>query len=167
MVKKWCLAGILTGLALLVSGGQCSPGLSIAPSSTPDSTHVPAAADRDSLTITFERLGCFGFCPIYRLQIRGTGEVVYDGKENVAIEGQRTYQLSQQDVSSLIDAFDRANFWSLADRYEGGYTDAASAIITLTQAGTTKAVFHYSASPDAPQALTDLEQHIDAIALPR
>ncbi|HEY9662495.1 MAG TPA: DUF6438 domain-containing protein [Allocoleopsis sp.] len=167
MIKIFYLTGILAGLSLLVSLAQWNPAFSVTPSSTSDPTPVPASSERDSLIITFERLGCFGFCPIYRLQIRGTGEVVYDGKENVEIEGQRTYQLSQQDVSSLIDAFDRANFWSLADRYEGGYTDAPAAIITITQAGTTKAVFHYSAAPDAPQALVDLEQHIDAIALPR
>ncbi len=114
--------------------------------------------------ITLERTACLGRCPIYKLTIDETGKVLFEGKEFVSHIGKKEFFIGKNKVRELISAFDKAQFFSLRDNYEGGPTDAPSAITSITIDGRTKTISHYGASPDAPKELTELENKIDAIA---
>lgn len=111
--------------------------------------------------ITLERSACFGSCPMYKLTIYGNGKVVYEGIEYVKVKGKRTGTISPEDFSRLMNEFQRAQYFDLADSYSGGPTDAAYVITSLKIAGKNKTVNHYLASPDAPSKLTELEKKID------
>ncbi len=111
--------------------------------------------------ITLERSACFGFCPMYKLTIYGNGKVVYEGIEYVKVKGKRTGRISPAAFRRLMNEFQRAQYFDLADSYSGGPTDAAYVITSLKIGDKTKTVNHYLASPDAPSKLTELEKKID------
>ena len=112
--------------------------------------------------VTLERTACFGFCPMYKLTIYGDGRVVYEGNRFVKITGTKTTRISPMKARQLMLEFQRIQYFNLQDRYEGGPTDAPSAITSFQMGPKFKTVYHYLASPDAPQKLTDLEAKIDA-----
>jgi len=121
----------------------------------------PQRGARQSV-VTLERTACFGFCPMYKLTIYGDGRVVYEGNRFVKVTGTRTTRISPMKARRLMLEFQRIQYFNLQDRYEGGPTDAPSAITSFQMGRKFKTVYHYLASPDAPQKLTDLEAKIDA-----
>lgn len=146
---------------------------------TPESTSPYLTADNATLVsqlfspprrevrqsvITLERTACFGFCPMYKVTIYGDGRVVYEGNQFVKVKGIQTTRISPFKARQLMMEFQRAQYFNLQDRYEGGPTDAPSAITSFQLGQRAKTVYHYLASPDAPQKLTDLEAKIDAAA---
>jgi hypothetical protein len=112
--------------------------------------------------ITLQRTGCFGTCPAYQLTIHGDGSVVYRGDMYVKTKGRATAHVGKETVRGLVRQFQRINYFSLQDKYEGGPTDGPSQITSILLGGRKKTVDHYSGSPDAPKALTSLEDAIDA-----
>lgn len=115
------------------------------------------------VVLTLERTACFGFCPIYKLSVYGSGKVVYEGTRFVKVTGTRTTTISQTAVRKLVADFQKINYFNLQDSYTGGHTDAPSAITSLTMGKKQKTVNHYLPSPDAPTQLTELENKIDAV----
>ncbi|GBE90828.1 DUF6174 domain-containing protein [Nostoc cycadae] len=113
--------------------------------------------------ITLQRTACFGACPIYTITIFPDGRVVYEGERFVKVVGKRTAKISPQAVRRLVAEFDKVNYFSLPSNYQGGPTDLPSAITSLTLGRQQKTVNHYLGSPNAPQALTALENKIDAV----
>ncbi|WP_199332923.1 DUF6174 domain-containing protein [Nostoc sp. FACHB-190] len=113
--------------------------------------------------ITLQRTACYGTCPIYKITIFPDGRVVYEGERFVKVVGKRTARISPQAVRRLVAEFNKVNYFSLANSYQGGRTDAPSAITSLTIGKRQKTVNHYLGSPNAPQALTALENKIDAV----
>jgi len=113
--------------------------------------------------ITLQRTACFGTCPIYKLTIFPDGRVVYEGERFVKVVGKRTARISPQAVRKLVAEFDKLNYFSLSNNYQGGPTDLPSAITSLTIGKQQKTINHYLGSPNAPQALTALENKIDTV----
>jgi len=113
--------------------------------------------------ITLQRTACFGTCPIYKITIFPDGRVVYEGERFVKVVGKRTARISPQAVKKLIAEFDKLNYLSLANSYRGGPTDLPFAITSLTIGKQRKTVNHYLGSPNAPEALTALENKIDTV----
>ncbi|MCC5636771.1 DUF6174 domain-containing protein [Nostoc sp. CHAB 5844] len=113
--------------------------------------------------ITLQRTACFGACPIYKITIFPNGRVVYEGERFVKVVGKRTARISPQAVRRLVAEFEKVNYFSLANNYQGGPTDLPSAITSLTVGKQQKTINHYLGSPNAPQALTALENKIDAV----
>ena len=103
----------------------------------------------DSVIITLERTPCLGACPVYALAIAGDGAVTYEGKAYVSRLGTVTDTISKQQVEALISEFERADFFSFADRYAFGeptcavyIVDLPSVIMSVTIKGRTKRVEH-------------------------
>lgn len=131
---------------------------------TNQSAIVQAPRSRQPVMLTLERTACFGACPIYKLTLYGNGKVVYEGKRFVNVIGTQTTTISQTAIRKLVADFQRLQYFKLQDNYTGGHTDAPSAITSLTLGKQQKTVNHYLASPNAPAALTALENKIDAVA---
>ncbi len=55
--------------------------------------------------------------PAYSVEVRGDGQVLFDGKSNVLILGHHHASLSKQGVDNLVAAFRRADYFSLKDKY--------------------------------------------------
>jgi len=140
-------------------------GLSInacAPNASPASA-TPTENSFSDLVITLERTACQGTCPIYKLTIKGNGDVTYDGQDFVQVKRNQSASLSQAQIQDLVSAFERAKFFTLRDYTHEDTTDSPSAITSITLNGKTKTVNHYYGDNSAPQGLFDLESKIDEI----
>jgi hypothetical protein len=119
-----------------------------------------------SARIRLERTACFGTCPIYTVEIRGDGTVIWNGARFVKAVGVRRYRISVAKVRQLVEQLRRANFYSALESYvDRGITDMPSATITVTYGGVTKSVHDYAGTRvGMPQAIKDLEAAIDEAA---
>ena len=128
-----------------------------------DYLYVPLAPPENltDIEITLERTACFGTCPIYSVSIDGEGNVVYEGKKFVRIEGVRTYTIPQEDVKELVAMFYGINYFSLNDRYDVPVTDNPTIITSLKTGDKKKTVSNYANS--GPTRLHELEIKIDEI----
>ena len=114
--------------------------------------------------VVFERLGCYGFCPVYWIRVSDGGALLYEGAHFVAEVGRRRGQLSAAQVRALRDAFAEADFFALADHYDRPrYRDLPRIITTYRDGGQEKTVVHHLGDIGAPAALLELEESIDQI----
>lgn len=156
--------GLLISLSsVLTVSASNSPLLMARTMPSNQGTIVQPQRSSQSVMLTLERTACFGFCPIYKVTVYGNGKVVYEGKRFVKVVGTQTTMISQAAVKKLVSEFQRTQYFNLQDSYTGGHTDAPSAITSLVMGKKQKTVNHYSASPNAPIKLTDLENKIDAV----
>src|SRR5262245_30525267 len=100
--------------------------------STNKPTETALKEDENEPLIMMERTSCFGGCPVYKLTIYPTGVVIYEGKDSVAVKGKKTTVIGIDKVKELKAEINRAKFYSLKDKYEGGPTDSASVKLTIT-----------------------------------
>lgn len=127
------------------------------------------------LNVTLQRGACFGTCPKYSINLKAnttvgdkiitTGTVTYDGKQFVCVKGIKySYNLPQNTLQQLVSEINKANFFSLNERYDVEQaTDLPNATITVTMNGQTKTIYHYYGDFSAPEGLTQLEDKIDAL----
>lgn len=118
------------------------------------------------ILITIERNSCFGSCPAYSAQIYADGSVVYVGVSNVKVEGEKRFKISETKVKELIAAFERANYFSLKDKYDSdedgmSLTDLPTTITSISLKGKQKKTVNYYC---APKELKKLENFIDEAA---
>jgi hypothetical protein len=151
------------------AGQQPTPIIeTLGPEPTSAATAAQAPASSAPI-ITLERTACHGTCPVYTLSIFQDGKVEYDGLDFVQVKGKQTGSITPEQVKELLSTFKDADYTNLKDEYKAPVTDLATTITSFTQDGKTKTVSNYGGclegSPDrAPQALCDLEKHIDFIA---
>jgi hypothetical protein len=129
--------------------------------------HVPfpQVHDGNALRIALRRTPCFGSCPAYQVEIAGDGTVTYVGSSNVLLKGEHHDHVSRDAVLQMVDAFRKADFFSLKDTYMLGATDLPTYIISITIDGRTKSVTDYEGEQvGMPHAVTELEEMIDKVA---
>ena len=115
--------------------------------------------------ITLRRTPCQGPCPVYEVTVRGTGEVEYFGEAHVDKAGAHRWKISERRLQRLAEAFERARYSRLENRYTNReFTDAPGCLTSITyEDGSSKSIDHYHGDPTAPEALTELEDEIDRI----
>jgi Domain of unknown function (DUF6438) len=115
--------------------------------------------------ITLRRTPCNGPCPVYEVTVRGTGEVEYLGEAHVAREGAHRWKISERRLQRLAEAFEKARYSRLEDRYTNReFAGAPGCRTSITyEDGSSKSVDHYHGDPAAPGVLTVLEDEIDRI----
>ena len=62
-------------------------------------TSVNAQDSKSNIAITLERTACFGTCPIYTITILENGDVLYDGKDFVAVKGGQKTEIDPETVA--------------------------------------------------------------------
>jgi hypothetical protein len=125
----------------------------------------PPIVDSSTLRMTLERGPCYGDCPIYKLEVRGDGSVLYVGDGNVAISGHHRAAIPHESVDRLVEAYRKARFFSLLDSYVAGVTDGPWYTISLSFDGRTKTVQDYfGLKVGMPGAVVDLERLVDELA---
>jgi hypothetical protein len=118
-----------------------------------------------SVRIKLERTACFGTCPVYSVELRGDGAVVYQGYNFVAVCGRQKYRIPPADVAKLVETARQMDFWSLDRQYRSRVTDNPTQFVSLTIGGQTKVVEDYvGESVGMPPAVTALEVAIDRAA---
>jgi hypothetical protein len=115
--------------------------------------------------VTLRRTPCHGPCPAYRVTVMGTGEVEYFGEAYVDRAGVHRWRISRRRLDRLAEAFKRARYSRLKDSYTNReFADAPGCLTSVEyEDGSSKSVDHYHGDPDAPVALTELEDEIDRI----
>ncbi len=170
----------VAGLLLAACGGpdpRPEPDQSArasSPAASAPTAQFPSSYALDDVIIRMERTGCFGTCPIYSLQLKGDGAVVYNGIANVYIRGELHTFVSRQQVADLLYEFNRIGFFRLPDTIEAGQTlhldgkrvdvmklqreDLPNTRITLRVGDASKSVVY---SQTAPEALVRMAERID------
>jgi hypothetical protein len=131
----------------------------------------PAIKDWNSIRIKLFRSPCLGTCPVYSIEVQGNGLVVFEGDEFVPVTGERHSWVSKQTIRKLVNAFQKADFFSLKDKYGAAVMDSPVCVISIEWDGKRKEICDYEGftvgMPAAvtPAAVTRLEQQVDQLAL--
>ncbi|MBS0456324.1 MAG: ankyrin repeat domain-containing protein [Proteobacteria bacterium] len=91
---------------------------------------LPVIASND-VEITLDRGECLGDCPVYTVNVRGDGSVIYDGDHYVAVPLHLAYRVPEAEVAKLFDDVRRADIWSLRPSYEYDITDMPMMKLTV------------------------------------
>ena len=148
---------MLAGALLLVLSQPSLAGTPAVAAPSPE----PSASRRILATLT-RTSGGWGQGAAYEVSIAPDGTVRYQGRANVGVLGARAKKLTPRELAEIVAAFDKARYFSLNDKYEGGPTDNRWTVTSFNHGGRTKTVRHYMAA-DAPAALSELEHRIDTI----
>ena len=125
----------------------------------------PAVKDLSTLKITLRRTICLGTCPSYRVEVDGSGAVIFDGDEFVDIPGRHTAHISESSVRALLEAFRRAEYFSAKDSYVSPVIDCPTYITSLAIDGTNKKIVDVMGErAGMPDAIRALEEKIDDVA---
>jgi ankyrin repeat protein len=127
--------------------------------------HVPMpSGDAVQAVFRLERSGCYGPCPDYAVEVHGDGEIVYEGRCNVVVDGRHLWRAAPADVAALLGQVRAADFWSLKARYAASITDNATYRLSVTIGGRTKTLEDYVGlavgMPKSVRALEDAVDHI-------
>lgn len=125
----------------------------------------PAIKDWSSLRIRLERTACYGWCPVYTVEVSGDGTVTFVGERFVAAKGTHAAKIPREKVEALYRAFAKADFFWTNDRYEGAITDMPTQIISIAFDGHHKTVVDYAGhTAGMPKAIDELEDMVDQVA---
>lgn len=129
--------------------------------------HVPfpRVKDWNSVRISLSRTGCFGTCPSYAIEISGDGSVAYTGGSFVTFTGKHRGFIAPQSVITLVKDFEKADFYSLADKYASSVTDNPTQTLSISIDGARKQVVDYvGLQSGMPLAVSSLEAEVDRVS---
>ncbi|HRI59377.1 MAG TPA: DUF6438 domain-containing protein [Saprospiraceae bacterium] len=104
--------------------------------------------------VSLETGPCFGFCPVFRLEVLNNGLVRYEGKKFVEKMGTDSFRLTEPELKQLKTKVKEVNLWQYPDMIKTDVMDAPFAVLTVYQDGTGKSV---RGSIDRPTPLLELE----------
>ena len=103
--------------------------------------------------------------PPTKTEIHGDGTVLYDGKANVGTTGRKSAKISQSSLVKLVDAFRKADDFSLADGYVSGITDFPTCVSSISFDGLSKSVLDYvGRDAGMPPGVSDVQAAIDQLS---
>lgn len=120
--------------------------------------------------ITLVRTTCFGECPSYSVTIDAAGNVTYEGKKFVRVQGRQTDHVAVSRVAALAATVERIRFFELDEKYRSirnpdgtttTVTDLPTTFVEVATGGRSKQVEDYVG---APESLKELEKQIDETA---
>ncbi|ELR69914.1 hypothetical protein C900_04437 [Fulvivirga imtechensis AK7] len=112
---------------------------------------------QEEALISMEKTRCMGACPVYKIEIYKNGKVVLDAEENLTLKGKYEAQLSDDDVSGFIVAFEERDFFGFEDSYKSNVTDLPTTYISFNYEGRSKRIMDYY---NAPEELKELEKKV-------
>ena len=129
-----------------------------------DASVPPSGGSGSAVMASLERTACYGRCPIYTVKVLRDGTVQWEGERFVKVTGKATAKLSAAKLAELADAFAKAGYFALKDKYTRyDITDHPSANTSYDDGSHHKAIAHYHGDRSAPAALDQLEARIDEI----
>ncbi len=116
------------------------------------------------LVMRLSRSGCYGTCPAYSVEVHGDGTVLYEGNAFVVLTGEHKDRISPEQVSEMVDAFRKADYFSLKDEYSYLVTDCPTYETSFQVDQVSKTVRDYvGEEAGMPELVSDLESTIDRI----
>ncbi len=105
---------------------------------------------------------CYGYCPVYTIQIDSNGNGRFQGVENTELIGLYAFRITTKEIKQLKSLFEQAGFFSLKNRYHEYVTDLPTVYLTYRREGMEKKIMDYYG---APQELKDLEKQVESLVL--
>ncbi len=94
----------------------------------------------------------------FHIRVSGNGLVEYEGRHTGVVEGKHERQISKEEVQHLLEAFRRADFFSLNDDYSVAATDVGSETTSIRIGNQRKAITDNYLQ--VPAALKDVQSSI-------
>ena len=110
------------------------------------------------LVISLEKTPCYGFCPVYTIEIYDDLSVMYRGERNVPLEGEHIFRIKSKELDGLVNSFLEADFFEFESDYTRPVTDLPTTYIRFTHNGESKKIRDYSG---APEKLKELEAKVE------
>jgi len=128
--------------------------------------HIPTPqVPLEQVRIRLDRSGCYGWCPVYSVEVRGDGTVTYNGQRYVNVEGTHTYRIPPGDVARLVESLRARDLWSLRPSYRAPITDNPTYTLTLDLGGQVKEIEDYvGRMVGMPVLVTEFEDEVDRVA---
>ena len=121
-------------------------------------TNETKAEERVFLEMT--RTRCFGTCPAYEVRVYTSGKVEYKGEDFVPLKGEKTFNLSEEELKRIQKELDGLNFFELEDRYYKDVTDLPTTYISYYTPEKEKKVMDYYGAPAKLKQFEDVLQEI-------
>ncbi len=102
--------------ASLILLAACWTGPVAEPAPAGDPAPAKPAEKSVDLAIEYRRAPCFGQCPIYQVAIKPDGNLIYFGRDNVAVPGQQQRHLTRHQMRELEKAVESTHFFTLDDQ---------------------------------------------------
>ena len=123
-------------------------------------------------TVTMQRSGCYGPCPVYTVEISYNGKVTFKGERFVVFAGEHLGSTRPADLARLEQAIVDIGFFSLREEYqsaEDGCTtwatdNATVSILVSTASRQHQVTYYYGCEIDLGPSIARLSQTIDEVA---
>ncbi len=123
----------------------------------------PSFTSAGSAVVTIDRGACFGTCPMYQLVIYEDGTVVFMGIRFVGATGINIGQIEPEEVTALVESITEQGYFELDDEYtDQPVSDLPTVTTSVLGEEGYKEIIHYLGDDSAPDALTAIEDSIDA-----
>jgi Domain of unknown function (DUF6438) len=122
--------------------------------------------DAPEAIVQLRRGGCEpGACPVYSVSVFMDGTVIYEGRSNVAVVGQRRATLPAERVSELIVAIQEARFLDNPDNCCSCPDSLQSSLVMIDYrpGSAQKSIVHDQACRSAPLAMNTLTSTIERL----
>jgi hypothetical protein len=131
---------------------------------------VTAAGSDTTLVVAVERAPCFGFCPVYSVELFESGRVKFTGERNVAVVGTATDTISAAAVDSLKRLISESGFAAFDTAYVldspgcGQYaTDMPVITLKARVNDALKTVRHELGCRGGPAAIASIAARVDTV----
>jgi hypothetical protein len=125
-----------------------SAGLLLASLTACSTLNVPRGngGDTSGETIGYSVGPCFGFCPVYEVEVTPAGHVAYSGTRNTAVIGTKAREAGTRGyraIASVLAGYRPAEGTTAETQCEQRRTDQQHYVITWTKADGTKTVLQH------------------------
>jgi hypothetical protein len=120
---------------------------------------------QDQYTFRLERSGGEGNCPLYSLEVKGTGEVTFIGKGCQSALGRQRYLVSKSTVNGLVTDFKVLELSQASNTYGENIPDAQVSILEVSGGNNKqRATIFGIAQGETAKGIYDFQLKIDRAA---
>jgi len=148
---------ILCGIIILILL-SCKTNKDLNTTSTKEVTKLEM--DKNDLTFSLYKGGCYGSCPVYHLNIYNNRYVELIGKQNLDKIGTHARHLDKATYKELISAFNEAKFMSLEDNYPSDIPDLPLITISYNSGNHQKTI---TGKMERPEEIHKLQFRLEQI----
>jgi len=112
-------------------------------------------------SLSLEKGGCYGKCPVMKVTFYRGGKAVYDGKFFTTLKGQYSGKIGLYNFALLSSFIERTHIMRLSESYRAAWTDDATITLRIKSATGEKVIEDYGRQAPAEfQALVALFEKI-------
>ncbi len=133
----------------------------------PDDRTFPANPDPATTVIALSRTICMGSCPAYRVELRGNGDVYYEGHQRVVVRGPHRWHVDPASLAPLFELLRRASYFELGGYYDNEFTDQPAFTTRVSIGDRHKFVYDYCGGNEnfpMPEIVSEIEDAIDKVS---